>query len=511
MQIDHNTPVLLGVGQFTEHLDDTFIGMMPEELAARACAIALDDTGVRRELQPMIDRLACVRLFAHSVPEPLVPAIAPWGRSSSPPLSILKRLQLPNARGIYSRACGDEPQRLVFELGSAIQRGEMRAAVICGAEALATSRHFQRIGVTADWHESPEGETDDRGACIDLLFDAEFNRHGAFAPVDIYPIQEQARRAELGLDKASYRDQLARLMGRFNTVAAANPFAMFPASMSVDEIGSESASNRLMGDPHLKSMVAKDGVNQAAALVLTSFAVAESLGVADKAIYLHGHAAASEPAVLARPSLGRAEAMKYAYEAALTSAGISAEQLGAADLYSCFPIAVWVAMDALGMSLDDPRPLTLTGGLPFFGGPGNNYSTHGIVEMVRWLRRQNQPSYGIVGANGGYLSKHAVGVYGNVSAEFPDPVSEPAAVDAIDVVTQPKGVGVIESYTFQTQGDKSRAIVVGRQVSDQRRWVAVADPGDSDLLAWFKDGDPLGAQVEVTPGERNIVRRTAQI
>lgn len=507
MQIDPNTPVLLGVGQITEHFDDNFVGMMPEDLAAKACGLALDDTGVRGEIEEMVDRLACVRLFAHSVPELAVPIIAPFGRSTSPPLSILRRLKLPNASGIYSRAGGDEPQRLVFELGSAIFRGEIRAAVICGAEALATSRHFQRVGTTPDWHESPEGETDDRGAGTETLFDPEFNRHGAFAPVDVYPIQEHARRAELGLDKKRYREQLARLMGRFNTVAAANPFAMFPVPMSIEEIGSETASNRLMGDPHLKSMVAKDGVNQSAALVLTSFAVAESLGVADKAIYLHGHAAAAEPAVLARPALGRSDAMAFAYDAALAGAGVSAEQIGATDLYSCFPIAVWAAMDALGMSVDDPRPLTLTGGLPFFGGPGNNYSTHGIVEMVHWLRRQNQRSYGVVGANGGYLSKHAVGVYGNVGAKFPDPIPEPAVTEAVEVVAQPDGAGVIESYTFKAKGGRARAIVVGRQASDQRRWVAVADPEDSDLLAWFRDEDPLGARVEVTPGEQNIVRR----
>ena len=117
MQLDSNTPVLLGAGQFTERLDDSFIGLKPEALAAKACERALADTGAQQALEPMVDRLACVRMFAHSVPEPLVPAIAPFGRSTSPPLTILKHLQLPNANAIYSRACGDEPQRL--EIGRA--------------------------------------------------------------------------------------------------------------------------------------------------------------------------------------------------------------------------------------------------------------------------------------------------------------------------------------------------------------------------------------------------------
>ena len=510
MSVDPNTPVLLGAGQFTERLDDQFEGLMPEDLAARACEAALTDTGAASSLSPLIDRLACVRMFAHSVPDPIVPAIAPFGRSSSPPLSILRRLNLPNASAVYSRACGDEPQRLVYELGNALVRGEINGAIICGAEALATSRWLQRQGLSADWSDEPEGETDDRGACIDLLFDAELNRHGAWNPVDIYPIQEQVRRSELDLSKLAYRALLAELMVRFNSVAAVNPYAMFDEAMTAEEIGEASSSNRMMGDPHLKSMVAKDGVNQASALVLTRWETAQSLGVADRAIFLHGHATGSEPQVLNRKSLGRSEAMAAAYHNALAGAGIEAAQVGAADLYSCFPIAVWVAMDALGMTLDDPRPLTLTGGLPFFGGPGNNYSTHGIAEMVHWLRAQPEPAYGVVGANGGYLSKHAVGVYANMPAAFPEALPEFKTPEVVEVVSDPEPDGVIESYTFQPQKGGARAVVVGRQLSDGRRWVGVADPEDAELLEWFETADPLGEQIVVSTGERNIVRRRAE-
>ncbi|MEK9656488.1 MAG: hypothetical protein VW202_12345, partial [Halieaceae bacterium] len=311
------------------------------------------------------------------------------------------------------------------------------------------------------------------------------------------------------LSKSAYRSQLAELMARFASVAAANPYAMFGDVVTAAEIGEESSKNRLMGDPHLKSMVAKDGVNQASALVLTRWETAQSLGVADRAIFLHGHGTGSEPQVLNRRSIGESEAMSAAYRNALAGAGIEAEQIGAADLYSCFPIAVWVAMDALGMSLDDPRPLTLTGGLPFFGGPGNNYSTHGIAEMVHWWRAQPAPSDGVGGANGGYLSKHAVGVYANIPAEFPEAVPEFKAPEVVEVVSKPEPNGIVESYTFQPQKGVARAVVVGRQVSDGRRWVGVADPEDAELLAWFREGDPLGAAVEVTPGERNIVRRQA--
>ena len=64
----------------------------------------------------------------------------------------------------------------------------------------------------------------------------------------------------------------------------------------------------------------------------------------------------------------------------------------------------------LGIALDDPRRLTVTGGLPFFGGPGNNYSMHAIATMHDRLLEGG--GLGYVGANGGILSKHAIGIYG---------------------------------------------------------------------------------------------------
>lgn len=42
--------------------------------------------------------------------------------------------------------------------------------------------------------------------------------------------------------------------------------------------------------------------------------------------------------------------------------------------------------DGLGLSADDSRGLTVTGGPPFFGGAGNNYSMHAIAETVALLR-----------------------------------------------------------------------------------------------------------------------------
>ena len=89
-------------------------------------------------------------------------------------------------------------------------------------------------------------------------------------------------------------------------------------------------------------------------------------------------------------------------------AGVGVADLDYVDVYSCFPSAVQVAVNELGLSLD--QPLTVTGGLTFGGGPLNNYVMHSISRMVELLR-ENQGRKGLITANGGFLTKHAFGVY----------------------------------------------------------------------------------------------------
>ena len=111
-----------------------------------------------------------------------------------------------------------------------------------------------------------------------------------------------------------------------------------------------------------------------------------------------------------RQDLAHSPAAAMAARRALELAGASLADIGAFDLYSCFPIAVFNICDELGLAPDDPRRLTLTGGLPFFGGAGNNYSMHAIAEIAARVRA-DPGSFGLVGANGGIMSKYSVGVY----------------------------------------------------------------------------------------------------
>jgi len=172
------------------------------------------------------------------------------------------------------------------------------------------------------------------------------------------------------------------------------------------------------------------------------------------------------------------------------------------DLYSCFPIAVQVVADGLGLRADDPRGLTLTGGLPFFGGPGNNYSMHGVAETVV-RARSNPGSFGFVGANGGTLSKYSAGVYSTTPAPWrPDRSAEiQAELDAVAAVpraVRPRGWATIETFTVRFGRDGARTgVVVGRLADTGERFLATGVDGDDDLLDLLAAEQPVGQRVHV--------------
>jgi acetyl-CoA C-acetyltransferase len=219
----------------------------------------------------------------------------------------------------------------------------------------------------------------------------------------------------------------------------------------------------------------------------------------DNWVYLHGHADLEEQSLLERPDLGHAPSAVMAVREALAVAGIGIDDIAAFDLYSCFPVPVFNILDGTGIAPDDPRGLTLTGGLPFFGGAGNNYSMHGVAETVAKCRSA-PGEFGLVGANGGILSKYSVGVYSAIPADWkPDRSAQLqeqiGQAPAQPVTEHADGRGTVETYTVRRDGGRPTGIVIGRLDADDSRFLATAE--DDDLIGLLTDGDPLGRSVVV--------------
>nr|WP_246325690.1 acetyl-CoA acetyltransferase [Actinomycetospora corticicola] len=490
-------------------------GLSPVELGAEAARRALADTGADpAAVAARVDLVAAVRQFEASAPG----AVAPLGGSDNVPRSIASRVGAEPRVAVLAVVGGQTPQSLVTEASGRIAAGEIDVALLVGAEAMSTARHLlTKVAEDErpDWSEQVGGQLDDRGLGLETFIVPEQVEHDVLAPVVQYALFEHARRGRLRLDREAYRRDMAELFAPFTEVAAKHPHAAAPTVRGVDELATPSGDNRPITDPYLRFLVSRDQVNQGAAVVLAATDVARELGIPSDGgarwVHLHGHADLVEPPVLDRADLGASPAAATAVRRALDQAGIGPDDLATIDLYSCFPIAVRVVTDALGLTADDPRGLTVTGGLPFFGGPGNDYSMHAIADTVTALRAR-PGTYGLVGANGGAIHKYSAGVYSTRPAPWQDgdDAAAQAEVDATHAsgapgkVARVDGAATVETYTVEygRDGRPYGAVVVGRTHDDGRRFLARVAPDDAASLEALATTDPLGRTVTVTSGEQ---------
>ena len=495
MRVADNTPILIGVGEASERIDAAdYAALSPVALAAKAAEAALADAGAPG-LAAHVDVIAAIRQFEISGPN----AKPPFGASNNFPRSVGKRIGAAPRRAILEVVGGQGPQHLVNEFAHVIAAGAAEMVLLVGSESISTVRHLASRGETRDWAEQVEGELEDRGFGGDGLLTRDLARHGARTPIQVYALFENARRAQRGLGREAYRLEMGRLFAPFTEVAAGNPHAMSPEARSAEALAEVTAENRLTSDPFPRRMVARDQANQGAAVLLTSVGKARALGVPeDRWVYLLGGADVKERTVMERQDLAHSAASAMAVRKALDVAGASLADIGAFDLYSCFPIAVFNICDELGLRPDDPRGLTVTGGLPFFGGAGNNYSMHAIASMARWLRA-HPGAKGLVGANGGFLSKYSVGVYSTAPVEWRGFDSRPLQQE-VDGWAPPalapeyEGEADIETYTIDYSGPEPRAVVLGRTPAGER---IVAAAEDAALVRQMIDHEPLGGKISI--------------
>jgi len=500
-ELDPRTPVVVGVGQSSERLGEAdYRRRSPADLAADAARGALADSGADpAAVAAALDTIAATRQFENSGPG----ARAPLGRSDNFPRSVARRLGVTPGRAILEVAGGQSPQHLVNELAGAIAAGTVEAAIVVGAEAVSSAEALARADDRPDWTEHVEGTLEDRGFGLAGLVSREFTAHGLSGAPASYALLENARRARLGQTRDEYALGMGRLFAPFTAVAAKNPHSSAPVERTARELVTPTEANRLIADPYPRYVVAREKVNLGAAVLVMSVAAARRLGVpTDRWVFLPGHADLRERNLLDRPDLSRAPAIVAAARHALDVAGITVDDVATFDLYSCFPIAVSTVADGLGLRADDPRGLTLTGGLPFFGGPGNNYSMHGIAETVA-RARATPGSFGFVGANGGILSKYSVGVYSTTPSPWrPDrSAAIQAELDAVPVApraVEPEGWATVETFTVRYSRDGKRSgIVVGQLDDGGGRLLAAGTEGDEQILDLLSTDAPVGQRVYV--------------
>ncbi len=511
--MDERTPVLIGAGQFT-YRGDPAVSPSPQALLKIAAERAAADAGLPVGALAGLDSVA-VAAFAIDArgSERLAGAIP---HSVNPPASLARDLGAQPRWAVYSEMGGNTSQQLVNVLAERIARGETDFGLAIGAEFLGSAQ--KRLGKRLpfdDW----QGDVDEALGPPERIGDprpgvsAYERRHGLDRPINIYPLFENALRARDGRSLDDHQARLGRLMAPFTEVAAKNPDAWFQVARTPEELVTVSEKNRLVGFPYPKLMNATMEVDQSAGVLIASVAKARELGVPeDRWVYLHGCADAHDiwnP--IDRQDFHSSPAMRLTGKRALEMAGVGLDEIDYIDLYSCFPVAVEIGAEALGLSIDDPRGFTVTGGLPYAGGPGNNYAMHAIAVMQGKLRA-NPGSWALTTANGWYLTKQSTGVYSTTKPTKPferqDPKVIQAEIDALArpaVIETPQGAGRIETYTVVHRREGPfMGIVVGRDAED-RRFVAVT-PNDPAVLASLEQGEQVGRTgvVTQTDGQLNL-------
>jgi acetyl-CoA C-acetyltransferase len=491
---DERAPVLIGVAQRSVRPGDAPAGDLPLEGASDPLALleavaraALADAGLGRGALASLDTIG------------LVDALG-WAPRNGPRL-LAERLGAAPRRELATGVGGEVPLILLDHVARAVLRGEVELALLAGVHVIRSFRLARSRGVHLDLPLGGAGEPTVLTAGKPGHSPREA-QYGLVLPSTMYPLFENALRARRGEDLEAHRRRLGALMAPFTRVAAANPHAWFPLARSAEELVRVGPENRMVAFPYPKYLNAVIETDQAAAVLVASNAAAERLGVpeARRVGWWGGGAALEEPwFATERPDLAASPALGRAARAALAEAGVRQGELAHLDLYSCFPVAVELACEALGLAEDDPRGFTVTGGLPYAGGPGNAYCLHALAATVERVRASGGSA--LVTGNGWYLTKHSAAVLGprpREGAPAPLPAAPPApAAPAVAFADEASGAATLETYTvvYGRAGEPAQGIAVGRQ-DDGRRFLADLPP-DPALLAAFAAREGVGREGRV--------------
>ncbi|MGE2716923.1 acetyl-CoA acetyltransferase [Mycolicibacterium litorale] len=477
-----HTPVLVGYGQVNQHED------LPEVEPVDLMEAAAREAADARVLEA-VDAVRVVNLLS-------------W-RYRDPGLLLAQRIGADKATTRYTGIGGNVPQSLVNQACLDIQSGRAGVVLIAGAETWRTRTRLRAKGEKPNWTRQDESVPVADGADenVPMAGDAE-NRIQLDRPSYVYPMFEQAVRIAAGETPDEHRRRIGELWAQFSAVAADNPHAWRRDALAADAIWQPSADNRMISWPYPKLMNSNNMVNQGAVLVLTSVETARRLQIpSERWVFPYAGTDSHDTyAIGERAEFHRSPAIRIAGRRALDLADTAIEDIDLIDVYSCFPSAVQVAAAELGLPVGDPaRPLTVTGGLTFAGGPWNNYVSHSIATMAEQLAA-NPGQRGLITANGGYLTKHSFGVYGTEPPKrefrWEDVQSEVDQEPARTLAVEWSGVGTVESWTtpFDRDGVPEKAFLAVRTPEGARTLAVIRDP---DEAAATVEGDIAGASVRV--------------
>lgn len=473
-----NHPIIIGVGQRTirERISDPDFSVA--DLAKMAIDACVEDTGC-----PSILRHVNSFSFVCSSSE----------HRESPVHKICEKTGFNPAIREETAVGGIFPQWLVNRAADKITAGEIKIALLAGAELMYRDKKFQKA---PDWIKLHERMERDPLIVGEVRWGANDHEmlHGADRPTHVYPLFENALRAHLKMTISEHREFLQTYCDKMAAAAFGNPYAWFNNDKKWKNLAEPTRDNPMFNFPYTKYMNPVPAVNQSAALIVTDTNTARKLGIPkEKWVYLHGGADASDKYYVSqRVHYYSSSVVRFTAEAAFRSANLALSDINFFDLYSCFPCAPVSAALEIGLPINHLPDLSITGGLCFFGGPGNNYTMHSIAHAVERLRKKRE-EFGFISGLGHLLTEYSIGIY---SGREPEKAWSRDAqhiiqqrIDALKsprFCEKPEGHATVETYTVlhDSLDGEPYSIIIARLDSGER------------CLATTKKGSALVSQME---------------
>ena len=489
MPIDDRTPVLVGAAAIQQREDDPSQAREPVELMAQALQAAATDAGCP-DLLARADSIRAPRGF-WDYPDPCRQLAARFGAAGA--RTVVAELGILQTT-LFGGAARD------------IAAGEADVVLITGGEAKYRALRSHITGTPAGLTKEPGTPDAVLRPHADIVSPREIEL-GLGMPVTQYAMMDNALRfaEEQSLDE--HRREVAELWAGMSRVAAGNAAAWQREAVSADAIREPQGKNRMLAFPYTKLHNSQWNVDQAAGLVLCSARTARALGIArDRWVFPLAVADANQMLPMTeRAELHRSFGFRHAGQRALEHAGLTIDDVAHLELYSCFPIAVRMQQRELG--IDPQRPVTLTGGMAFAGGPLNNFVLQAMVAMVETLRR-HPGDPGMVTAISGMLTKQGVSLWSSEppSAGFRfDDVTDLVVRDqrARSCVDRASGAAQVASYTVSCGADGPEVGLLLCDLDDGQRTLATTR--DRNSMAAMMREEHCGRRVTLRDGELESV------
>ena len=401
----------------------------------------------------------------------------------------------------YVTKIGVLQQNLINEACLKIENGEINASIILGGEA--RYKQLRSVIEKKEYFETKLDENPDFyiKAKEDLYGDEELEELGAMA-VGYYATMETALRKNDNENIEEHQNNIASMYEEFSKVASNNEDAWLDHPYSKKEILETSKKNKMLAYPYNKLHCTSWNVNQSAALIICSEELANKLEIDNKKrVYPISSSENNHMiAIQQRPKLYESLGMIYAAKSINKMMEELDIILDAYDLYSCFPAAV--KMFSKSLELGSEIPKTITGSMPYAGGPLNSFVIHSTVKMIQKIRAL-EARHGLVTGVSGMMTKQSFCVWGKEYQEqfIFDDVTERAKLDEkpVELSNIAEGEGEIIGYTIiEVSEHASKAVLY---LDDEKKHRKVVSSLDKNFINLLMEEEWVGKKVKFKDGQ----------